>query len=145
MPICKNCNKRIDRFNKDRCPICGIEKPFEGMSSDTIEITTNIDVDSLEMNYHPRTKKKLLTLFLSLGFTGLPFFYLYKKALGFASLLFNLALLASIIIILTLVVHLFIAYSILIAVAVTYLLNSVLGLYYYNYPNLKDGHGEFVQ
>ena len=52
MPKCKNCNNRIDRFNKDRCPICGVTFPFEGMNSDTVEITTNIDVDSVDQEYY---------------------------------------------------------------------------------------------
>ena len=83
MPICKNCKKRIERFNKDRCPICGVEHPFEGMSSDTIEITTSIDVENINVDYHPRQKKKMLLLFCLAGITGIPFFYLHKKALGF--------------------------------------------------------------
>ncbi len=145
MPICKNCKKRIDRFNKDRCPICGVENPFEGMSSDTVEITTNIDVDSLDINYHPCTKKKLLTLFLACGFTGAPFFYLHKKSLGLAGLFANFVLMASIIIVFTVALKLFVVYSILIAIGIDYLLNICLGVYYYNYPNLKDGHGEFVK
>ena len=79
MPVCKNCKKRIDRFNKDRCPICGVENPFEGVTSDTVEITTNIDVDNIDVDYHPRRRKKLLLFFVLIGITGIPFFYMKKK------------------------------------------------------------------
>ena len=144
MPICKNCKKRIERFNKDRCPICGVEHPFEGMSSDTIEITTNIDTDKYNTDYRPCKKKKLLTLFLALGFLGVPFFYIHKKKAGFIYLLANLVLIAAITLIFALVVHLFIVFALLIAVAFIYLLNAIIGLIIYYQPNLKDGNGEFI-
>ena len=83
MPYCKNCHSRIDKFNKDRCPICGQERPLDDVTSDTIEITTSVDVNDLNLNYHPRQKKKLLIYFLTLGIFGAPFFYLYDTPRGF--------------------------------------------------------------
>ena len=144
MPICKNCKKRIDRFNKDRCPICGVERPFEGMSSDTVEITTNIDTDKYNSDYHPCKKKNLLIYFLALGFTGAPFFYIHKKQLGFFHLVANLALIAVITLVITFAAHLFWVFGLLIGLGSVYLINIALGLYYYSRPNLKDGHGEFI-
>ena len=67
MPVCKNCNSRIDKFNKDRCPICGVERPFEGVSSDTVEVTSRIDSGDVKIDYHPRKRKTLLTLFALCG------------------------------------------------------------------------------
>lgn len=144
MPICKNCKKRIDRFNKDRCPICGVERPFEGMSSDTVEITTNIDTDKYNSDYHPCKKKQLLIWFLAVGFTGIPFFYIHKKKLGFLHLLTNLLVLAAVVVVFTLVVQLCVIYSILIGIGLLYLINCIFGLVFYYQPNLKDGNGEFL-
>ncbi len=144
MPICKNCKKRIDRFNKDRCPICGVEKPFEGMSSDTVEITTNIDVDSVGSDYHPCNKKKILMLFCLCGLTGIPFFYIHKKVLGFIEIACSL----SIIVLISLLLWHFTAIPSavcgLIGIATVYVINIVIGLVFYNTPNLKDGNGEFI-
>ena len=144
MPICKNCKKRIERFNKDRCPICGVEKPFEGMSSDTIEVTTNIDTDKYNTDYHPCTKKKLLILFLAAGFLGIPFFYIHKKRAGLIYLLCNLLVIAGVTLLFTFVVHLFVVFGLLIALGLVYLINAVIGLLFYYQPNLKDGNGEFI-
>ena len=82
MPTCKNCHSRIDKFNKDRCPICGVERPFEGVSSDTVEVTSRIDSGDVKIDYHPRKRKTLLTLFVLCGFLGIPFFYLRKHVAG---------------------------------------------------------------
>lgn len=144
MPICKNCNKRINRFNKDRCPICGVEFPFEGMSSDTVEITTNIDVDNINIDFHPRKKSKLLLFFCLIGLTGVPFFYLKKKALGFIQLF------SSILVYVALCLTLYFAANMeswlcgLVSLGAIYLINIVIGLIFYFTPNLKDGNGEFV-
>ena len=90
MPKCKNCNSRIDRFNKDRCPICGVTFPFEGMNSDTVEITTNIDVDSVDQDYYrPCRKRELFLFFALLGIFGAPYFYLKKAKEGLIQLISN--------------------------------------------------------
>ena len=48
MPYCKNCGARITKFDKDLCPVCGAKKPLEGAHSDTIEITTELNVHNKE-------------------------------------------------------------------------------------------------
>ena len=144
MPICKNCNKRIDRFNKDRCPICGVENPFEGMSSDTIEITTNIDVDSINVDYHPKTKKKLLTLFCLCGLTGIPFFYLHRKGLGAFQIIYSVLLFSLVSFLLWYFTSIPSFVCGFIGLGATYIVNIVVGLIYSHIPNLKDGQGEFV-
>lgn len=144
MPICKNCKKRIERFNKDRCPICGVEHPFEGMSSDTVEITTNIDVDNIDVDFHPRKKSKMLLFFCLIGLTGIPFFYLYKKKLGFIQIACSVSVYIAISLILYFLTDIPSALCGLIGLGVIYLLNICLGLGYFFTPNLKDGNGEFV-
>ena len=144
MPICKNCKKRIERFNKDRCPICGVENPFEGVSSDTVEITTNIDVDSVGVDYNPRKKKKMLLFFCLIGITGIPFFYLHRKLLGFLQIFCSLAIAFSIAPALAYCTSIYSFACGAIGLGATYIVNIIIGLIMYSTPNLKDGDGEFV-
>ena len=144
MPICKNCKKRIERFNKDRCPICGVENPFEGVKSETIEITTNIDVDNINLDYHPRTKKKLLFFFMLIGFTGMPFFYIRRKSLAFTEIAISVSLYVLVSILLWWFTPIYSFLCGLIALGCIYLVNIIWGLIYTHIPNLKDGQGEFV-
>ena len=142
MPVCKNCKSRIDKFNKDRCPICGVEHPFEGVTSDTIEITTSLDVD--DMNYKPRKKKMVLIYSICLGFFGIEFFYLYLKKFAVVALIFNLAMIGGVGTVVGLFTALGIGGGIGVMVAAMLLVNTLLGLYFFKKPNLKDGHNEFV-
>ena len=144
MPICKNCHKRIERFNKDRCPICGVENPFEGMNSDTVEITTDINVDNINIDYHPRTKSTMLLLFVLVGFTGIPFFYLRKKKLGFFQIAWSVSLFVGISLLFWFLTDIPSFLCGLIALGVVYSLNSIIGLIHFFTPNLKDGNEEFV-
>ena len=144
MPVCKNCHKRIERFNKDRCPICGVENPFEGVKSETVEITTNIDVDSVNVDYHPRTKKKLLLFFLLIGITGMPFFYIHRKKLAFIEIGVSVSIYVLVAVLLWYFTSINSALCGLIGLGAVYLLNIVFGLLYTFRPNLKDGRGEFI-
>ena len=144
MPTCKNCHSRIDKFNKDFCPICGVEKPFEGVSSDTVEITTNIDTTNLDVDYHPRKKKTFFLLFIGLGIFGVPFFYIYKKKIAIIYMAINLVLLGGIIALLCLFTSIHPALVAVLIVLVFIAINFCVGLYMYNAPNLKDGHGDFL-
>lgn len=142
MPICKNCHSRIDKFNKDRCPICGAENPFEGVSSDTIEITTSLDVDDFDFN--PRKKKQVLLYSILLGYIGMPFFYLYYKKVGIFSLILNLFFIFAVGFLVGYFTELKIYISFIIFFFGSVLINSLIGLFLFKKPNLKDGHGEFV-
>ena len=144
MPVCKNCHSRIDKFNKDRCPICGVENPFEGVSSDTVEITTQIDTVNIKTNYHPRKKSVLLALFITLGIFGVPFFYIFKKKVGVIYALCNIVLLGGLIAILVNCTPLNHGVSISVPLILFIFFNVLVGLYYYNKPNLKDGRGVFL-
>lgn len=143
MPTCRNCNSRIDKFNKDRCPICGIENPFAGVNSDTVEITTNIDTSSLE--YNPRKRRTMFVYFVVGGIFGLPFFYLYKKKAGFIYGLVNILLCALAIILTALLTTLNVGLVILIYLVGFIFLNTMVGLYFVNKANLKDGRGDFLE
>ena len=144
MPVCKNCHARIDKFNKDMCPVCGTPNPFEGVTSETVEITTHIDTDSLKLDYHPRKRSKLLLFFITLGIFGVPFFYLYKKKLGVIYALINLAVIAGLTVVFAIPCNIHIALAIVISVLFMIALNSIVGLIYYKKQNLKDGRGDFL-
>ena len=44
MPYCRNCRARITKFEKDICPVCGTRNPLDGANSDTVEITSQLDL-----------------------------------------------------------------------------------------------------
>lgn len=143
MPICKNCHSRIDKFNKDRCPICGVEFPFEGVSSDTIEITTALDVDN--MDYKPRKRKTMFLLSALLGFTGAPYFYIYKKVPGIISLLASIVfIVVGGVILGHFVPSIGIGFGLLIFLALSVFIHFIIGIFTYITPNLKDGRGDFI-
>ena len=48
MPTCRECHSRISKFDKDICPVCGAKNPLDGVTSDTIEITHEIDISNPE-------------------------------------------------------------------------------------------------
>ena len=143
MPYCKNCGSRLQKFDEDRCPICGAERPFEGVSSETIEITTEVNEET-EKNFKPRKKQTMLALFIFLGFFGVPFFYLYEKKKGIIYAAINIVGIALISFIFAFYMHLLIPVAIVIAFAMLLVVNLAMGLYLYFFPNLKDGRGEFV-
>lgn len=145
MPYCKKCKSRIDRFDKDRCPICGEVNPFDGVSSDTIEITTAIDTSNIkDIDYHPRKRKTLLLLFIFLGVFGAPYFYLYRKKEGIFHLITDVTLDIAATLILYFLLDLHIALAIIIPLAIDYLFNIAMGIYLYKKPSIKDGRGEFL-
>ena len=142
MPTCKNCGSRIDKFNKDRCPICGFENPFNENGVKTVEITSNID-EKLS-DYHTRKKSTMLVLFILLGFFGVPFFYLHQKKNGFIFLALNLIAIGLVSFILAFYAQLMVVAAILIAFGAMMVVNTISGIILYKTPNLKDGNGEFV-
>lgn len=142
MPICKNCNSRIDRFNKDRCPICGVVNPFEGMTSETIEITTS--VDETTKLYKPCKKLTMLLLFIFLGFFGVPFFYIKQPKIGVYYLLINLIGIGAVGFILGFYSGIGMILGYVIAVIIFLVINSIVGVIMYKKNNLQDGRGEFI-
>ena len=143
MPVCKNCGNRIEKFNNDRCPICGQIDPFsEKATSETIEVTTSIDVENED--YKPRHKKTMLILFLTLGFFGVPFFYIYQKKSGLIFALINIIGIGLISFLFAFYAHLPIWAAILSGFAMLFAVNAGTGLYLYFLPNLQDGRGDFI-
>ena len=146
MPYCKSCGSRISKFDKDICPICGTKKPLEGASSDTVEITTELNVHKKEndLGYKAHYRITAFVLFAFLGWTGAGFFYLNFKKRGLIWLLVNLAFIGGL-------MGLFIAFigpknwiTYVAPFAAAYLVNMGFSLYYLAKNDIKDGNGEFI-
>ena len=145
MPSCRNCGARLSKFDSDICPVCGTKRPLEGVSSETIEITSQVDLSGFnEGQKVVRRRKKMLLLSLLIGFTGALFFYIKRAVLGFIWLLANVTFIAGLLLILLFIAKTGLVLSILIPVLSIYLINSIVGLIYFFKQNLKDGEGEFV-
>ena len=145
MPNCRNCGARISKFDADICPVCGTKDPLKGVSSETVEITSQIDLNNfVEGQKIVCRRKKLLILFIACGFTGIPFFYLKNKKLGIIWLLLNLVLLGGLFVLFFLPIALHIALAIILPIIIIYAINSIVGVIYNFIPDLKDGEGEFV-
>ena len=146
MPYCKNCGSRITKFEKDICPICGAKQPLVGASSDTVEITTELNVHDRqgELKYAAHYRITAFVLFAFLGWTGAGFFYLNFKKFGWIWLACNLAVIGGLmaLFILTLGVKTWISY--VAPFAVIYLINMGLSLYFLFKNDVKDGNGEFI-
>ena len=144
MPNCRNCGARISKFDKDICPVCGTKNPLEGVSSETVEITSQIDLNSfVEGQKVVRRRKTLLVLFLACGFTAAQFFYLKKKKFAILWLIINIAMMVGVYFLISML-HTPLAVCIIVSILSTYVVNSIMGAIYYFLPDLKDGEGEFV-
>ena len=145
MPSCRNCGARLSKFDSDICPVCGTKRPLEGVSSETVEITSQVDLSGFnEGQKIVRRRKKMLFLAIFIGFTGALFFYIKKAVLGLIWLLANVVFIAGLLLLLLFVAKAGLVLSILIPVLSAYLVNFIVGLIYFFKQNLKDGEGEFV-
>lgn len=145
MPNCRNCGARISKFDTDICPVCGVANPLEGVSSETVEITSQIDLNGFKDGQKVVCRRnKLFAFFLAFGFTGIPFYYLKRKTFAFIWLFINLAILGGAFSILYFAAHLHIALAIILPLLLVYLINSIIGVIYKFLPDLRDGEGEFV-
>ena len=146
MPRCKNCGARITKFNKDICPICGEKTPLKGVESDTVEITSEIDLKSGDFaGFKPKEKSVTAILFFFLGFTGAGFFYLVKKKEGLIWLLSNIVAIGLLFLLFNFAIKLDIVWSIVIPFIISYIINICVGLYFLFKQDLKDGRGEFLK
>lgn len=148
MPYCRNCGARITKFEKDICPVCGTRDPLDGATSDTVEITSQLDIHSKEGKKMVKMHFRLTTfiLFVLLGWTGAGYFYLNFKKMGAIWLAANILVLSglgALFIFLLLSPATWLAYAA--PFAVVYLVNIGVGIYYLVKTDLKDGNGEFIR
>ncbi|MCQ2815528.1 MAG: hypothetical protein MJ227_04630 [Bacilli bacterium] len=146
MPNCKNCHARITKFDTDICPVCGCKNPLEGVTSETVEITSQLDANNPKFKlYRPRLKYVTFMFFVFIGFTGAGFFYMYKKKMGLIWLVANLVFIAAVGSLFAFLSPLGILWSYLIMLFITYAVNIIVGCVYIARHNIKDGHGEFMK
>ena len=146
MPICKYCRSRITRFDKDICPICGTKNPLEGVSSETVEITSNFDLTAEELKtFRPHTKLRTSIFLATLGWTGLAQFYLHYNLQAVLWMILELALIAGGFTLFYFVANMGIVLSIVLPIVIVYVLNIALAIITYFKHNLKDAKGEFLR
>ncbi|MCD8209858.1 MAG: hypothetical protein LUC31_03480 [Coprobacillus sp.] len=142
MPYCRNCHTRISRYDKDICPVCGVERPLDGVTSETVDITSQINIgDEQYKNYKPKTRGKAFMFSATLGIFGAPMYYLGHLWAGLVHGFICLA------IILGAGITLGLLYSWIwpvIIVVFMYLVNILFGLYYLYKSDLTDKNGEFL-
>ena len=145
MPNCRNCGARISKFDKDMCPVCGTKDPLKGVTSETIEITSQIDLNHFQEGQKVVCRrKKVLLFFLLFGFTGSAYFYMKRKKAGILWLILNIVLLGGLFALFFFPLGLGVLWSILIPLLIIYALNGAFAAIYFFLPDLKDGEGEFV-
>ena len=145
MPNCRNCGARLSKFDSDICPVCGIKDPLKGISSETVEITSQIDLGEMkEEQKIVRRRKTMTLLFYALGWTGAAFFYIKKAVVGLVWLLANLLVMGGVFAIFYFAIKANIVIDIIVPILIVYFVNAVFATIYYFAPNLKDGDGEFI-
>lgn len=145
MPNCKNCGSRLTKFDKDRCPVCGFEHPLDGVSSETVEITSQIDINTPDYKNAKIKKRKTFLIFsILLGFTGLQFFYLGYKKWGIITLFSSLILIVGLGALLYFVTPLSF-YSFLFSLSISYLINIILGIIIFFDEKIKDAYGGVIR
>ena len=145
MPVCRHCGSRISKFDKDRCPICGEINPLEGTNSDTIEITSQVNLNDADFgDYKPKRKSIFLILSILIGFTGSQFFYLRYLKAGLITLLISLAIFGGVFSIFYFGANNLLL-GILIPLIIVYVANIVFGIIIYLKPSFKDAHGNLLK
>lgn len=145
MPRCKNCGARITKFNKDMCPVCGERAPLRGVESDTVEITSEIDLKNNDFKFKPKERSITSILFFTLGWTGAGFFYLLKNKAALIWLAINIVLIGLLFLLFYFPLNLGVVWSIIIPFIVSYIINIGVGIYYLLKQDIKDGRGEFIR
>ena len=145
MPSCRNCGARLTKFDTDLCPVCGIKDPLQGASSETVEVTSQIDLSEMKEGQKVvRRRKKMLLLFLLIGFTGAPYFYIKKNKHGLIWLLSNLLVMGGLFALFYFAIKAPLAVDIIVPIITAYFVNIVTGVVYNFLPDIRDGEGEFI-
>lgn len=145
MPNCRNCGTRLTKFEKDLCPICGCKNPLEGVSSETIEITSQIDGVSEKLKgFHQKSRSVCFLLSIFVGFSGAAYFYQYKILKGILWFFINLLIYGGLA-----AVFFFFAeiewLSFLLPVTIVYAINIGMGFYFLYIRDYRDGRGNFLK
>ena len=146
MPVCKNCNSRISKFDKDICPVCGCVNPISTEHSETVEITSNISLEKeLRKDVKVRKKTTALLLALLLPFFGTPFYYLRYPKKGLIWMALNISFIGILFVLAYFLILKNLLWSIAAPLIIAYIFNIWLGIFLYTKKDYKDGYGELVR
>lgn len=147
MPRCKSCHQMLSSLDKDICPFCGTLKPFEGQDDKTNDITEAFDPIKADANeYQTKSRKITAILWMLLGFSGAPMFYIKKPKAGLIAILITLIMiLGAGSMLFFLVPGLKNAFGYLIPIFVILITDIIVGLIYLFNRDLKDGTGEVLK
>ncbi len=146
MPTCRNCHSRLNKFDKDICPVCGCKNPFMGMPSDTIEITQEIgSIPDVREQYRPKKRKFAVILSLFVGFSGATFFYLGYYLSAILYLCMNIIIAGCLFLALYFGLAIDVYICLGVCIGILYLVNIVLaGIFIYR-KDIKDSRGELLK
>ncbi len=145
MPVCRHCGTRITKFDKDRCPVCGELNPLQDVNSDTVEITSEIDLSKGAFaDFKPRKRKTFLILACTIGWLGAHMFYLGSKKPGLIWLISNVVFMAGAFSLLFFVMNSLIL-GIIVPLLIVYAINVGLAIWLYKNPTLKDADGNLLR
>lgn len=147
MAKCRNCGSKVET-EEVYCPTCGIANPVKVKKNKTVDLTTTVDI--VEPNYNlyiQKSRVKAFLFFALVGWTGAGYFYLAAKKRGLMWLLLNVLVIAALTLLAFVIPTPPLGWPIflLLAFAVMYVVNIVIGLVYLLSPDMKDGHEEFLK
>lgn len=144
MPNCRSCGARLEKFEKVICPVCGVKNPLEGVSSETIEITSQIDGISEQLKgFHQKSRSVCFLLSIFIGFTGAAYFYQNKLLKGLLWLFGNLVIYGGLTAIFYFMDLGWLAF--VLPIVVLYIVNIGMGFYFLYIRDYKDGRGNFLK
>ncbi len=139
---CKNCGEKLTKFQKERCPYCGCEKPIEDMVdiSDTTQTIEQIRDEELE--FSEKSLKTYNIFSILLGLFSADLFYLGFKTQGFMRLLINFGIWLIAFLTIFLIDNSLVIIAIFVPLAVLYLVYVIYGLFKLIKQNrIKDKNG----
>ncbi len=146
MPICKNCHRTIQKFDKDMCPYCGTENPIED-NYQTKDVTGFIKTTHVEGDlYKSKSRKTAGFLCLLLGYLGIHNFYLGFIKKGILELLASLIIIGGVGCALFFLLEPFKnALAFVLPFALMFVVFAIISIRYFKNDSLVDSNGELLK
>ncbi len=149
MPTCKNCRKKITKFDKDICPYCGTKDPIDYSLEKTNDLTQVLDTyGSNEVNFIQRSRKVNSLLMMFLGFISADAFYLGFVKYGLIRLFINLVVYGGLFCIFYFLNVFSIApitLSLVVSFLIIFFIYLILGLFSLRVRTKKDANGVLLK
>lgn len=150
MPICRNCQKTINKFDSDFCPHCGIPDPIDSQYK-TKDMTQFIDPQRPNYKLY-KSKSRLLTALLCLffGWSGAHLCYLGYKKKGLIEFLVSMAVtlvIGSVFLVLSLTGNEILnpILGFLVPFGFLFVFYAIRSIYYFKKDSLTDKNGVFLR